>query len=189
VQPLSRFPPSFDDSPLSYAVALFSLTLVSSISLSVISTYLLEARRTRQIDAAIGNLLGPDPWRPFNLWRLGRVTPVTIHRLVVSLLLATILCGFLPDVIVLLAWGEASAATMDRLFTFDRICDGATILPFGGAVIVLWRAAQVVDHRLTMAEIRLSLLPHWSTVRDKVKLVAVVAVIALGVTLYKAYPA
>lgn len=190
---ISRFPPSFADSPLNYAFAVFSLTLVSAVSISIIAGYLMEPRRQRQIECLLQNAIPGEAervkqWRPFEMWGLGRATPVAIFRLVVSLFLTTLTLGALPDVIWLLAWGEAGDRTMATLFLLDRWCDGFTILPFTAGVVVLWRSAQVMDQKLVSDALTVSILPKWSTIRDKLNMVLLVGLIASLAALYKAYP-
>lgn len=174
----TRFPPVFDDSPLAYALALFSLALITSISLAIVAGYALEHRRELEINRLIDNHAAPP--------RRHGLTVLGVHRLIVSGLLMTIIFAELPDVLVLLAWGEASDETMFALFQFDRLFDGITLLPFLFAVSISVRANMVVDHVLGLDPIKISLRPTWGLVRDKLRIVGVVLCIALGVTAYKA---
>lgn len=174
-----RFPPMFDDSPFAYAFALFSLTLASALSLAMLIGFILEARRGKEIAALVGSRTPPSrSGSPLNLFDL--------HRLIVSGFLLTILLGAMPDVVVLLAWGEASDRAMYSLFQLDRIFDGLTILPLATSLGLSTIAAQSVDHRLYIepAPVRLSF--KWSSLRDKFKIGGVVLCIAIGVTLSKA---
>src|ERR1044072_6619805 len=93
----ARFPPSFDDRPLGYAFALFSLALITSLSLAILTGYALEHRRECEINRRIGNKAYPP--------RYHGLTLIGLHRLIVSGLLLTIVFGALPDVPSLLAWG------------------------------------------------------------------------------------
>lgn len=175
----TRFPPSFEGNPWAYGFALFSLTLISAISFSMIVGYALEARRQREIDRLTRNLLA-QPTRAM-------LSPITLYRLIVSGLLMTILFGALPDVVVMLAWGEAEDPTMWLFLQIDRVFDGLTLAPFTIAIYVAVRAAQAVDHRLAVDNLQISLRPSWSTLRDKLKILGLVLLIAIGVTLYKAH--
>lgn len=174
-----RFPPVFADSPLAYAFALFSLTLASALSLAMLVGFVLEVRRAREIEHLVASR-APQPGRP------GYLTLLDLHRLIVSGFLLTILLGATPDVVVLLAWGEASDGAMFALFQLDRIFDGLTILPLATSLALSTIAAQSVDHRLFIepAPVRLSF--KWSSLRDKFKIGGVVLCIAIGVTLSKA---
>lgn len=174
---ISRFPPSFENSPLSYGMALFSLTLISAFSLAVLTGYALDARRKREIDALLDNRLP----RPLS----AGITPILLHRLIVSGLMLTIVFGALPDVLVLLAWGEASDRTMEMLFTLDRIGDGATIMPFMGSAFLLVWAGQGVDHRLAIDPIHRPFRMEWSMLRERLRLALLVLLIAVGVTYAK----
>lgn len=173
-----RFPPSFDDSPLAYAFALFSLALITSISLAQVTSYLLEHRREREINRRLNNQAYPP--RPHG-WTL-----LDLHRLIVSGFLLTIIFGALPDVLTLLAWGEASDDTMWNLFLIDRAFDGAASLPFLGAIFVSIRAGGSVAHVLGRDPIQIELRPTKGMVRDKLKIMGAVLCIAVGVTFYKA---
>lgn len=174
---LTRFPPSFDNNPALYAFALFSLSLITSISLGIVIGYGLEARRAREVDRLIQN----------QLTRVDTpaLSPVSIHRLIVSGFLLTIIFGALPDVLVMLAWGEAADTTMTILFDVDRAFDGLTLLPFLGSVFISLRAAQVVDHRLAVEPLKIRIKPSWGMIRDKMKIAALVLFISAGVTFYK----
>lgn len=173
----SNFPPSFDDSPWSYGFALFSLTTICAVSLSMLWQFWFEAR-ARRLAAKMAMNLVAEPV-PF-------ASPLTVHRLIIAGFLLTILCGALPDVLVLFFWREASTGTMETLFTIDRIGDGLTLLPFLlSAVLSAW-GIQVIPQQL-LRETRVTLRrPGWDTVRDKLKIVAVVLIISAGVTLAKA---
>jgi hypothetical protein len=172
-----RFPPSFDNSPFFYAFALFSLSLITSISLGVVIGHALEARRAREVDRLIGN--------PLPRVKVSALSPVSIHRLIVSGFLLTIIFEALPNVLVMLAWGEASDATMRSLFDIDRACDGMALLPFMASILVSLRAAPVVDHRLAVEPLRIQLRPTWGMIRDKLKITGLVLFISAGVTFYK----
>ncbi|HVJ03811.1 MAG TPA: hypothetical protein VM662_16660 [Sphingomonas sp.] len=174
----TRFPPVFDDSPLAYAFALFSLALVTSVSLAIVINYALEHRREHVINAKIGN-------RAYPPRQLG-ITLVGLHRVIVSGLLLTIIFGALPDVVVLLAWGEATERTMWILFELDRLFDGLTLLPFMVSTFVSVRAGPAVDHIIGLDPIKVSLRPTWGMVRDKLKIMGAVLCISVGVTFYKA---
>ena len=173
----TRFPPSFEDSPLAYGLALFSLALVTSISLGVVISYALEAKRNREIDRLLSNWVARS--------RHATLSPLVLHRIILSGVLLTIVFGGLPDVLVLLAWGEASDATMWALFNIDRIMDGLTIIPFLTSIFVSLRAAAIVDHRLAAEPLTISLKPTWGMIRDKLKIAGLVLCIAVGVTAYK----
>jgi len=174
----ARFPPSFDGNPFSYGFALFSLTLISAISLAILASYALEARHRREIDTALNNHIPP---ARAELWR----SPVRLHRIIVSGFLITIIMGALPDVILLLAWGEASAEWLDVMFLVDRLFDGSLMVPFLCSTFTILWAGQVVDHRLTFPAGLVKPRPPWGMIRERLKIVAVVFLIAIGVTVAK----
>lgn len=176
----SPFPPSFDGNPWTYGFALFSLTLISAISLTVIVGFILEARAKRQFDQATNNYVIQ---RPFPVMH-----PVSLHRAIVGGLLLTIFMGAFPDVLIMLAWGEASVRTMETLYIVDRLGDGFLIIPFLCSVLLKISAGQVVDHLLAvdMAQPNsIKLRVSWQRLRERLKMAAIVLLIAVGVTLAK----
>lgn len=174
---ISRFPPAFDGNPWTYGGALFSLTLVSAISMAILVGYALEARTKRDIAAALGNVVELPAFPP--------TSPISVHRLIVSGFLLAIVLEALPDVLVLLAWGEASAGTMEILFMLDRICDALMVIPYLCSAFLAASASQAVDHKLALDSIPMRLRPSWALMRERVKMAAIVLFIATGVTLAK----
>ncbi|WP_066723596.1 hypothetical protein [Sphingomonas pituitosa] len=174
----TRFPPSFNDNPLSYGFALFSLALITSISLAYVIAAVLERSREREVNAKIRNVaLPPSPTG---------LTLLSYHRLILCGLLLTIILGAGPDVLLLLAWGEASDEAMWWIFQLDRVCDAATIIPFLMSMFLTIRAERSIEHRLGLDPIKIPVRPTWGMVRDKLKITGAVLCIAVGVTLYKA---
>jgi hypothetical protein len=174
---ISAYPPSFEGNPWSYGFALFSLTLICALALAMLLQRLFERRATH---AAIKSM-GQERLKPLS-W----ANPLTIHRWITTCFLLTILSGAFPDVLVLFAWGEASARTMNVLFLIDRVGDGLTFLPFSVAVGLSAWGRQVVPQSLirdTNLPVR---PPHWKEVKDHIKIVAMVMIIATGVTIAKA---
>jgi len=174
-----RFPPVFEDSPIAYAFALFSLSLISALSLAMLVGFVVEQRRAREVEAMVDNRAYRTPART-------GLSLLQLHRLIVSGFLLTILFGALPDVLVLLAWGEASDTTMMALFQLDRLFDGMTVFPLAVAFGLQSVAAQAVDHRLFIEPAPVRLVLRWSALKEKVKIGGLVLCIAVGVTLYKA---
>lgn len=174
----TRFPPSFGDNPWAYGFALFGLTIISAMSLAILAGILLEARHNRQIDAAVGNVavksLSP------------AITTLTLYRVKLACLLSTIAIGASPDVLVMLAWGEASDRMMAALFTLDRLGDGLALLPFVAFVMTVALSGGSVAHRLALDPYQVDLTPRWSRIRQKLQIALCAFLIAIGVTLYKA---
>ena len=175
---VSRFPPSFDGNPWSYGFALFGLTLVSAMALTILIGLLLEPRLRREIDARLDNQIPrpvPRDW----------LAPLSLYRMILVGFLLTIVMGAAPNVLLLLAWGEASAATIDVLFLIDRLCDGGLAVPFlGTCFLILW-AGQAVEHRLALPAVSIRSSPPWKLVRQRLKLAPVVLLLAIGVTFAK----
>ena len=113
-------------------------------------------------------------------------SPLTVHRLIITGFLVTILLGALPDVLVLYSWGEASRETMERLFMIDRIGDGLTVAPFVTAVVLSAWGLQVLPQQLVRETRVLLQRPRWETVKGPAKIAAMVLIISIGVTVAKA---
>lgn len=175
---LSPFPPSFDGNPWTYGFALFSLTLVSAMSLAQLLNYLFEAQRKREISQLVGNVLPPEPKPP--------MSSLTAFRTIVSSFLLMAFLGATPDVFILLAWGEASGETMLWLYMLDRVWDGLVVLPFGYALWMLERTRQALPQQLAKV-IHVPLGPfRWEMAVNNLKIATMVFLIAVGVTLGKA---
>ncbi len=175
---MAQYPPSFDGNPLSYGFALFSLTLICAFSIATLLHFLFESRLDQLLKRQMPGYC-PSP-------RLQWSSPLSIHRMIVTGFLFTILFGAFPDVLVLFAWGEGTRRTMDILFLLDRIGDALTFVPFTAAIFLTAWGSQVVPQQLvrdTPVGLR---RPTWRTVRDQFKIVGMVLIIAAGVTLAKA---
>lgn len=174
----SPYPPSFDGNPWSYGFALFSLTLVCALALALLLNFWFESRSRRRAWRSSMAVAGQGP-EPF-------ATPLSIHRLIITGFLLTVLIGAMPDVLVLYWWGEASRPTMDALFLMDRIGDGATFIPFTISCGLSAWGLQVLPQKLVRETAVELTLPTWRTVKDQLKIVGAVLVVAAGVTIAKA---
>lgn len=172
------FPPSFEGNPWSYGIALFGLTLISALSLAHLLTMLHDAHRIRLARTLYYGFRSGE--------RVGLFTLLGSYRAIMAGLFATIVLGALPDVLLLLAWGEASDPTIERLFLVDRACDGAAMVPFVLAVTMKAWVVQALPQRL--AEVtRTPLQPLRSfMIARYLKILGLVLVISLGVTIGKA---
>ncbi len=170
------FPPSFNGNPWSYGFALFSLTLICAFASAMLLHFIFEARAKR---AAL-ELFDMDPVNPVP-WS----SPLTIHRMIVTGFLLTVLFGAFPDVLVMFWWGEASDSTMNMLFLIDRIGDGLTFAPFSMAVAMSAWGSQVLPQQLIRVPARVR-RPTLRTISDELKIAGLVLIIAIGVTLAKA---
>lgn len=174
----SHFPPSFDGNPWTYGQALFSLTLVSALSLAQLLALYFEPKREREISRLIGNPV-PQP-------RGYPMSALVAFRLILASFLLMAFLGAAPDVLILLAWGEASASTIEALYLVDRLGDGFVMFPFLTATWLIARTKQHHEQHLANAvHIPLGLF-RWSTLLQNMKITAGVLVIAAGVTLGKA---
>jgi hypothetical protein len=171
----TRFPPTFEDNAWAYGFALFSLTVIAATSAAILSNYWFEFRRDRAVRLSRMCSVKPDVTHP-----------LTVYRFQIGCLLTMALIGTLPDVLVLLAWGEASDTTMWALFQIDRIGDGMCVLPFGLFMASYLLNREALDRTLTLDAGYVPIRPRWVQLKDKVGIVVWALVIALGATLFKA---
>lgn len=177
--PVSPFPPSFDGNPWTYGFALFSLTLVSALSLTQLLAFWSERRRVWTIYRLLQSEVPPP--RP--------VPPLSVlgahQRIIASLLLMAFL-GATPDVFILMTWGEGGAPTLELLYLLDRVCDGLCVFPFLNATFLMIRTRQAMQQQLAKAA-DIPLGPfRWAQLRQNAKVFVIVLLIAIGVTLGKA---
>lgn len=176
---LSPFPPSFDGNPWTYCFALFSLTLVSTMSLTQLLAFAFEERWVRELAKLRGDYMPPH-------LPVSRKSVLGAFRSIVISFLLMAFLGVTPDVFILLTWGEAGAPTIELLYLLDRICDGLVMFPFLNALWLLARTRQALPQQLAkVIEIPLGNF-QWSMLRQNAKIFAVVLLIAIGVTLGKA---
>lgn len=177
----SPFPPSFDGNPWTYGLALFSLTLVSSMSLAQILDHIFEERRHRAINRLVHNLAP----QPVPRQQQPMTTHIAFRRIVFCFLLMAF-AGAGPDSLILFCWGEASDRTMEWLYLLDRLGDGFVMVPFAVAQFLLIRTRQAIPQQLAKAAM-IPLSPfRWAMLRENAKIIAVVLFLAIGVTIGKA---
>lgn len=176
---VSPFPPSFAGNPWTYGSALFSLTLVSALSLTQLLAFWSERRQLWIIYRLIENELPPP--RP--------VPPLSVlgaHQRIIASLLFMAFLGTTPDVFILLTWGEAGAPTLEILYLLDRVCDGLIMFPFLNATFLMIRTRQALQQQLAKAaDIPLGAF-QWAMLRQNAKVFVIVLLIAIGVTIGKA---
>ena len=176
---VAKFPPTFEGNPFTYAFALFALALLSAMSLSLLIHFALESRRHWRVHTLIDNRL-PSP-RPEKLpWSL------IAFRGIICCLLLTLVFGALPDVLVLLAWGEATEGTMTMLFLIDRVFDGLTVVPFITAItLIAWSSQSHEQLLLAYGDVQLPAF-NLRVLKQNLKLILLVLLIVVGVTVGKA---
>jgi hypothetical protein len=108
------FPPSFDNSPVLFGMALFARLLIALLSAATIVRII---SRTR-------------------IERLPCDHPVYYHRMMVGCLLTSACMGSTSDVLNWLLWGELSAAGMGRVMLICKLLDALTMVPFLMALFV-----------------------------------------------------
>lgn len=108
------FPPSFDNSPLLFGLALFSRLLIVVLASA---TVVRIVSRTR-------------------LERLPCDHPVYYQRMMIGCLLMASILGSGSDVITWLSWGELTDLGMGRMFLVTKTMDALTSVPFIMALFV-----------------------------------------------------
>lgn len=176
----SAFPPSFEGNPLTYGFALFSLSLLSMLSVARIWGLISDLHKVRQLERSL--LWYIRPREPLSRW-----SALTLHETKLACLYLSIFLGAFPDVLILLLWGEASNQTMVRLFMMDRIGDGLTLLPFATAMMIGCWLQQVIPQKL-IANSRHDEVkpPNLRAVLPTLRICLVLLVLASGVTMGKA---
>lgn len=173
----SPYPPDFAGNPISYGYALFSLTLIASLSLASLMHLVFEARA----QAAAWKLSEVERPKP-----LPFATPLTLFRVIIASFMLSFFLGTAPDVVRLSLYGEANMSTLHNIDTVDRICDGLASTPFLiGCVMLAW-GSQVMPQQLVKETRVLISRPNWRTVKDQLRIAGVTLLIAAGVTIAKA---
>jgi hypothetical protein len=164
-----RFPPSFVDSRWVYALALFGLM---TITLLAIKTLWEDMRFMRAMR---------DGWRE---------QPAAVASFVEGLYLLTIVLGFGPDTVVLLAWGDQAAPSASFLAELDRALDFICLVPFCSAFVLRARIRPIALH-LLMAKSEdpdddpLYLRPTWRALYPQLSLLGLIAALSMGVAFAK----
>ena len=156
-------PPGFDDQRLVFAFALAGL-----LTISVLATHVLleDIRFLRSFKKR---------WKE----------PAKLSTTVEILLLLTIVMGFAPDAILLLAWGDPSAPSAASMSSLDRTLDFLCIIPFVSAWLLRARGQRVVQYQLMRFPIPSDLTPSWGLLRPKIVMLFVVFALSVGVALAK----
>jgi hypothetical protein len=109
-----------------------------------------------------------------------KVTVVNETVLLVFILLATV-----PDVLVLLSWGERGAPTYYDLSRWDRAFDGFAIFILIGYILRRLRSRPTLLFQLQREPIPVDLEPSWQQLRPKLLIGLVVTIISFGVAFAK----
>ena len=175
----SPFPPSFEGNPFAYGFGLFGDVVSASLALTLLLTYLFEARRSRQVNHLVDNYVVNNG--------LGRWTPLFLYRATIISLLSFVVMRSLPEAVWMLAWGEVPESTIRFLLALDLISTSAALIPLFFAVLC-WCWGRQVIAQLLVIEVRAGITggPPWPTIWKNARIVLVVVLIAIGVTIGKA---
>lgn len=181
---LSPFPPSLSDGPVSYGLALIGDMLAAGFSLTILFHYLFSPHRAPQkIEHTAAGLLNIKNMR-------GKVASVrALRRLndyIVAGLMLAVVFRTVPDVAIMLSWGETTEPVARLLFNIDYVFDFIALLPLGGAAVVWAWARPSISQQLAKADdypmppIRLVRISGF------LKIAGLVTLIGVGLTLAKA---
>jgi hypothetical protein len=102
-----------------------------------------------------------------------------------TILLAAVLFSTVPDVLVLLAWGEQTAPAYATLSKWDRAFNGLAALTFIVFILRRLRLRPTLLFQLQREPIPLSTQPTWEQLRPKLLLVLAITIISFGVAFGK----
>lgn len=156
-------PPGFDGHRWLYGLALAGLLSITSLALNVLIE---DLRFLRSY---------PGRWRE----------PAKLSSMVEALFLLTIVMGFAPDAIVLLAWGDPSAPPAALVEDIDRLLDSLCIIPFTVGWLIRARMLPVARYQLMRHPIPTDLVLSWALLRPKILMLFVIAGLSLGVAVAK----
>lgn len=159
-----RFPPSFSDARWVYALALFGLMTITCLALKTLWEDMRFMRAMR------------DGWRE---------QPAAVASVVESLYLLTIVMGFAPDTVVLLAWGDQAAPSASFLAEIDRALDFLCLIPFCSAWVLRARIRPIALHLLMRTPDPLYLKPTWRALYPQLFMLLLIAGLSLGVAFAK----
>lgn len=162
-QRLAPIPPGFQGDESVFAFALFGLIMLSTLSVRRM-ILLVHAMRVE-----------PEPTG----------SPLTYYRLQQFCFAVTILLGTLPDALILLAWGEMPVEHLRVLMLVDRFADGLTLAPFFISDFLTERNSANLLRLSHVPGLHLTLASDRGNVRSGLATTALIAVIALGVTVGK----
>jgi hypothetical protein len=176
----SPFPPIFADNPWAYGFGLFGTVVASALALTLLLSYLFEARR----GAAVVRLTGSwaTNYKPNVMW-----SPLFLYRGAIIGLLTFVVMRALPDAIWMLLWGEVSDGTIRFILAASLVMHGLATIPLIFAVLCSGMGRQVIP-QLLVVEARAGVTggPPWQHIKRKGRIVLIVLVIAIGVTIGKA---
>jgi hypothetical protein len=160
---LAPIPPGFQGDEAIFAFALFGLIILSTLAVRR-CVLLVHAMRVED---------EPDH------------SPLTYYRLQQLCFAVTILLGTLPDALILLAWGEINPADLRALMLVDRFADGLTVVPFFISDFLTERNSASMLRLSERQDLHLTLASDRGNVRSGLATTALIAIIALGVTVGK----
>ena len=182
----NRFPPSFYESPLTYWFALTSLSIIVVMSAAIIVQNVINKRARRETvrDLTERGFFIVEPKGGTKPELLCDYMCKAVNGFAITMFLGTI-----GDTLVMLLWNEVSALNTLRIYQFDRITDGCSIIPFLYSAIVLTMTEEPLMDRLTRnaraGNFFSMLKEHFHEVANRGRLILLTMTLCAGVAFYK----
>ena len=162
-------PPAFSGNRAAYGFAFFSLFTITTLSIRKFIIITISLSRS--------------DWRA--------MLDISLYRMAVASMCLVFVFRAAPDVLLMMVWGEISFDAAITLMTIDRVCDGLVIVPFLVGMTFIVRAEQL--HMSPTARMKrerarstfFEVVPEKQALRDHVRIIASVAIIAAGLAIMK----
>lgn len=142
------FPPSFEGNAVAYLWALFGLIIANLLALEWL---------WRTVWAFIE---APAPLK----------APVTCTRIIILGMVLTVLVGGLPDLVLIMSWGDVTPATRMAIAWVDKVLDGLVFVPFSFAWLFARLGGPMIDWQLERQPLPLDLWPTWQQMKRPLKI-------------------
>lgn len=160
---LGGFPPSFEGSPLVFALALFCTMVASLVSITQIYFLCNEIKR---LPAKFTD--------PLNIYR---------YQLILAYITIVFACG--PDAVYLWTYGEISAKATTFILVVDRVFDSIFLVPFALFTWLQLRCGAVLRYQLLMRAAPITIQPDKSVIRLNVIVAVMIFIMSVAVTISK----
>lgn len=160
---LGGLPPSFEGSPLVFALALFCTMIASLVSLTQV--YFL-CNEIKKLPAKFTD--------PINIYR---------YQLILAYLTILLACG--PDAVYLWTYNELSPDTTSKLLLVDRFFDALFLIPFSLFTWLQLRCGAVLRYHLLVRASLITIQPDKSVIRLNLIVTLLILIMSIAVTISK----